>query len=290
MPFSRQLPQTGMASLSLLDSLIVTAVRRLWRFPRFKGRLFIVDHLLPVANVMASRYGPAIRVHRHDFTNRAAIFGLYGDEIAKWVRTLRPGDVFVDIGANTGVFSLLASATMGQGGRGTVFAFEPNPRLFRDLCFNIEVNGCTGIFPFNVAVSDRTATFGLVHNAGHTGGVALHDLDGDSPEPRGAEESIVLAVAPREIGAMLQAAEGRRVCMKIDVEGHELNVLRGLAEAGLLARADWVIVEIDPSHLSRFGASADDIYDVMRSAKLRPTKGLGTAEHYDEIFVNEAND
>lgn len=275
-----------MASLSLLDSLIVTAVKRLWRFPRFKGRLFIVDHLLPVANVMASRYGPAIRVHRHDFTNRAAIFGLYGDEIAQWVRTLRPGDVFIDVGANTGVFSLLASTTMG---RGTVFAFEPNPRLFRDLCFNVEVNGCAGIFPFNIALSDRTGTFGLVHNAGHTGGAALHDLKGVSPEARRPDESIVLAVAPKEIGAMLQAAEGRRVCVKVDVEGHELNVLRGLAEAGLLARAAWVVVEIDPSYLGRFGAGADEIYDLMRSANLRPTKGLGTAEHYDEIFVNEAN-
>lgn len=285
MVFFRQFPQSHMASLSLLDSLIVNAVRRLWRFRRFKGRLFIVDHLLPVAKVMASRYGPAIRVHRYDFTNRAAIFGLYGDEIAHQIRTLRPNDVFIDVGANTGVFSLLASSTMGHG---TVFAFEPNSRLFRDLCFNVDVNGSAGVIPFNIALSDRTGTFGLVHNAGHSGGAALRDLHDGPPGAETAGESIVLAVAPKEIGAMLQATENRRVCMKIDVEGHELNVLRGLRDAGLLARAAWVIVEIDPSFLGRFGASVDDIYDLMRSESLRPTKGLGFAEHYDEIFVNDS--
>lgn len=274
-----------MTTLSLLDSVIVAAVKRLWRFPRFKGRLFIVDHLLPVAKVMASRYGPALRVHRHDFTNRAAIFGLYGDEIAQKIRTLRPNDVFIDVGANTGVFSLLASSTMG---RGTVFAFEPNPRLFRDLCFNVEVNGSAGIIPFNIALSDRTGTFGLVHNAGHTGGAALRVLQNEQPDAGTTDESIVLAVAPKEIGAMLQAAESRRVCMKIDVEGHELNVLRGLKGAGLLARAAWVIVEIDPNFLRRFGASPDAIYDLMRSENLRPTKGPGSAEHYDEIFINDS--
>lgn len=270
-----------MPSLSLLNRIVLALVTRLWRFKRFKGRLFIVNHLLPFVDVMASGYGPLLRVRRGDYTNRAAIFGTYGREIAEKIGTLREDAVFLDIGANTGVFSLLAAT---RTTRGTVFAFEPNPELFHDLCFNIAVNGAAGVIPLNIALSDRTGTFGLGHNEGHTGSAALQDLDGGQPAGKLDHESVVVAIAPKELGALLHAAENGCVCIKIDVEGHELNVLRGLAEAGLLVQAAWIIVEIDPAHLERFGADAAKIYALMKSAGFEPAKGLGHAAHYDEVF------
>ena len=271
-----------MPSLSLFNRLILALVTRLWRFRQFKGRLFIVDHLLPFVDVMASRYGPWLRVRRDDFTNRAAIFGVYGDEIARQIGTLREDAVFLDIGANTGVFSLLAAT---RTTRGTVFAFEPNQQLFQDLCFNIGVNGATGIIPLNIALSDRTGTFGLAYNEGHTGAAALQDLNDRWPAGKMDHESIVIAIAPKELGALLHAAEDGDVCIKLDVEGHELNVLQGLKEAGILDRAAWVIVEIDPAYLERFGASAAKIYALMKSVGLEPAKGIGHAAHYDEVFA-----
>ena len=119
-------------TLSPLNRLIVAFVRWLWRFRRFVGRQSIILWLLPLVRALPSRYGPMIRVHGGDLTNRMTLFGAYGDEIAEQVARLRPDDLFLDIGANTGIFSMIAERHLPHG---RVFAFEPNPYLFLG-CFN----------------------------------------------------------------------------------------------------------------------------------------------------------
>lgn len=276
-----------MHTLSPLNRLIVAFVQRLWRFRRFRGRQTIIDRVLPLVRAIPSRYGPTIRVRRRDFTNRAAIFGAYGDEIVGWLGRLRPDDLFLDIGANAGIFSLVASQRLPRGG---VFSFEPNPDLYADLRFNIAVNGARRIIPLNVALSERTGTFTLVHNPNHTGGAALSCHAQDGSLPPNAVEHVVLAVAPKDLGAVLDEARERRVCMKLDVEGHELAVLRGLQEAGILSRAAWAIVEIDAAHLARFGASPAMLYRLMVDEGFAPAKGCDAADHYDELFVRQPAD
>jgi FkbM family methyltransferase len=271
-----------MEKLSPLNRFIAAFVRRLWRFGHFKGRGFLIYRLLPFVRAMPTRYGPTIRIHRHDYTNRAAVFGAYGQEVAGWVRRLRPDDLFLDIGANAGIFSLIANDHVT---RGKVFAFEPNPNLYEDLRYNIRLNGAKRVTPLNAAISERTGTFTLFHNPWHSGGGALQlGALGKRPSPE-TEAYTVLAIAPKHLDAMLDEARRRRVCMKIDVEGHELAVLRGLREAGLLARTAWAIVEIDPVHLSRFGAAAADLYRLMEDAGFACEKGCDFADHYDEFFT-----
>lgn len=278
-----------MHRLSLTNRLISALVSRLWRMRRLRGRRFLVDRLLPFVQAMPSYYGPVLRVRPGDFTNRAAIFGSYGDEVADWVRRLQPDDVFLDIGANTGLFSLIADHRVTQG---QIFAFEPNTALFDDLRYNLAVNGARRVSPLNVALSDRTCTSTLSYDPRHTGGASLsHDGGEAASENSVRREDVVVALAPSHLDAVIEATRHRRVCIKIDVEGHELNVLKGLRDAGLLARAAWVIAEIDPGHLCRFGASVNAVYELMDDAGLTPTKRPGLSGHYDEIFVrNEAAD
>lgn len=271
-----------MAKLSPVNRLIVVFVRRLWRFRQFLGRQSIILYLLPLVRAMPSRYGPTICVRRRDLTNRLALFGGYGDEIVDWLRRLQPEDLFLDIGANTGIFSLCANELVP---RGRIFAFEPNPNLYDDLRRNIELNNARRVTPLNVGMSDRTATFALPNIPDHTGSAALQRPDNDNEGPVAPSGHIVLAVAPKELDIVLEEARSRRVCVKIDVEGHELNVLRGLRDAGLLRKTAWAIVEIDSSYLKRFDASVMDLYRLMETEGFKPSKGCAFAEHYDEIFA-----
>ena len=84
---------------------------------------------------------------------------------------------------------------------------------------------------------------------------------------------------------LLDLTRDKRIGLKIDVEGHEFNVLQGLQKAGLLSRASWAIVEIDESHLERHEASVSDIYEMMSDIDFVPAKGPNTSAHYDEIFL-----
>lgn len=275
-----------MIRLNPFDRLVSAVVSRLWQFRRLRGRAFLIDRILPFVEAIPSYYGPLLRVRQGDFTNRAAIFGSYGDEVAAWVRTLEADDVFLDIGANTGLFSLIADTRIS---RGRIFAFEPNPTLFDDLRFNIAINDATHIVPFNIALSGRTGTSSLSYNPQHTGAASLAH---GGEAPTGTTESIediVITMAPADLDAVIEATAARRVCIKIDVEGHELIVLNALRDAGLLARCAWAVVEIDENHLNRFGATLDAIYDLMASAGLRAQKVPGQSEHYDEVFVRESD-
>ena len=238
--------------------------------------------MLPLARILPSRYGPMLRVRREDFTNRAALFGLYGQEIADWIKCLGPNGIFLDIGANAGIFSLLASKSLISG---EVFAFEPNPVVFDELRFNIRINDASNITAFNAALSDRTGTFALTHNPQHTGNAAINKARSKPTSAPLSREHIVLAIAPKYLHAITEAAGNQAVCIKIDVEGHEFQVLKGLRDAGLLSSARWVIVEIDATHLARFGATVDDVYAIMKNSNLLPTKGVLEDEHYDEIFI-----
>src|SRR5690606_33083986 len=80
------------------------------------------------------------------------------------------GDVFVDIGANVGYFTVLAAGLVGDEGR--VVAIEASPRIHAKLCDNIRINRLSNVVTHNCAVADTSgvADVYLEHetNIGHT--------------------------------------------------------------------------------------------------------------------------
>lgn len=85
---------------------------------------------------------------------------------------LRPGDVFVDIGANAGIYTLTAARHVGAAGR--VIAIEPNPRMLTRLQANVSLNDFTTRVSFeNCAVSDVAGQFDMVLDESNLGGSSL---------------------------------------------------------------------------------------------------------------------
>lgn len=81
-------------------------------------------------------------VHHADVLSEWLLYsGSWQPPLSAWLcRTLRPGDTFVDVGANTGYFSLLAASLVGGEGGGKVIAVEACPRTFRRLQLNLSLN------------------------------------------------------------------------------------------------------------------------------------------------------
>jgi FkbM family methyltransferase len=124
---------------------------------------------------------------------------------------LDEGAVFLDVGANVGFFTLLASRAVGDGGR--VIAFEPHPRNLDLLRRHVEMNECRNVEVVAAAVSDRegTARFG--------GFGSTAKLTDD-----GAFEVRTMAVDD----LWASGAFGAPRLVKIDVEGAELSALLGM--------------------------------------------------------------
>ncbi len=77
---------------------------------------------------------------------------------------LRPGDTFIDVGANFGWYTVIASDVVGNDGR--VIAFEPAPAALALLRHNIQANGCENVTLEPEALSDRVGTLQLHRRAG----------------------------------------------------------------------------------------------------------------------------
>lgn len=168
------------------------------------------------------------------------LFGTWEPDLAAFLRrSLRPGDVFVDVGANVGCMTALASRCVGPGG--AVVAVEPAPDVIEALQDTIARNALTNVRLVPCAVSDRegevTLFAGPRHNVGLTATVAH----------RGLREHGRVRAAP--LGALLTREElGRARLIKVDVEGAEDRALAGMLDCiGGLSRDAELVVELSPT-------------------------------------------
>ena len=143
------------------------------------------------------------------------------DEFALLQRRLKPGGVFVDIGANAGIYSFWAHRCMQ--GRGRILAVEPDPEMRRRLVFNAATNGLSDIDVCPVALSDHEGTAELQVNPRQRG---QNTLDvGEAQRAGGERQSLTVPLTT--LLALLQAKGVDHVdVLKIDIEGHEPPVLR----------------------------------------------------------------
>jgi FkbM family methyltransferase len=149
---------------------------------------------------------------------------------------LVPGDIFVDVGANVGFFSLLAARAVGPDGH--VYAVEPVPENIEAIHANARRNHFTQITVVPVAASDSVGT-ALLTLTEHPGGAALASAE-RPPDTIGEIE-----VETATLDSLVD--EGRILppsLVKIDVEGAEEPVLEGMT-ATMRTHAPTLIVEVD---------------------------------------------
>ncbi|MCF3119313.1 FkbM family methyltransferase [Streptomyces arenae] len=215
------------------------------------------DH--PRRRVVDVEFGARFAVDTQDLIQRYLyLFGGWEPHMTRWLRgRLGAGDVFVDVGANIGVFAVLGSRLVGPTGR--VVAVEASPDFHRRLVRHAELNGCANIRAVDAAVSDRreTLTFVLASSR-NMGANSIVPYDGDA-ESTFEREAVPLA-------ELLDADEiARARVIKIDVEGTEGGVIRGLRPVLDRLRPDAEIaVEVTPERMALLGDSADELLATMR--------------------------
>jgi len=156
---------------------------------------------------------------------------------------LRPGDIFVDIGANIGLFTLIAAQRVGPTGR--VYSFEPNPNTFQRLSDNIRLNNFTNISLHQSALSDQTAVLDLIvtNQDDSLGTLAYPDKTEIHANQPNNHDMTKVDTCPWDDFAHQNDLIGKVTLMKIDVEGWEGHVLAGAIET--LARSDAPILHIE---------------------------------------------
>ena len=151
-------------------------------------------------------------------------------EMVVWQRVLRPGDLFVDVGANVGSYSILAGDLGAE-----VIAFEPAADTFALLAENVRLNG--------YLVTTIQAA------AGATCGAAQFTMGRDSTNRLTDSGTIKVDMVTVDsvIGDRIVAG------MKVDVEGFELDVLRGCGQALAQRRIRLIQLEWNPASVEAVG-------------------------------------
>lgn len=168
------------------------------------------------------------------------LFGEFDPAVSSVIRRLlRPGDQFIDVGANVGSETIPAASCCGV--RGKVYAFEANPDAASMLKNSLEYNGLEWVTLSTNAVSDQTGTLKLTIPAGNAGIASVAVESEETVESHHVRKVNVKAVMLDEI-LDLRASKIR--LLKIDVEGHELNVLRGAQELLKSGKVENILIEI----------------------------------------------
>jgi FkbM family methyltransferase len=234
-------------------------------FPLRDGKSFFYRALHPLLappdGFVVARLAPgfSMKLHlREAVQRRIYFFGDYDERYeADMVRRLLDrGEIFWDIGANIGYYSLLAALTLENTGQ--VVAFEPGNVAYARLTENIALNPYSNIICWKLAAADRSGP-AILHLLGHTadGGATLYG----SGSGRAVQES-VKAVALDEFSRQegLQAPD----FIKIDVEGAELTVLHG-AEAIIGRSLPLLLLEMKEATLLAAGTGKAELQEFLRS-------------------------
>lgn len=172
---------------------------------------------------------------------------------------LRPGDVFVDVGANIGYFPVIAAGRVGPAG--AVFAFEPDPRNFQLLQANLSLNSCgdkvTAVAAGLAAETGRGRLYLSPDNAGD------HQLFADKAGR--ASLPVRLFNGSDYLRPRLQRID----LLKVDVQGAEYAVMAGLLPLlAALPGAPRIIIELTPLSLRRAGASGRGLIELLATLAL----------------------
>jgi FkbM family methyltransferase len=204
-------------------------------------------------------HGYSMRLNVADWSERQTWFLARYHELDSQLlmnACLRPGERAIDVGANIGMLSLHAASRVGPGGR--VDAFEPNPACVDRIRSALEGNKISHVHVQQLALSDCPGTLTLRVLENHLGMATLAPLDpADSSRVTGSLN------VPVEKGDAAIEPDARRITfVKIDVEGFEVNALRGLRET-LSKYQPVVATEAIAEWLERAGASIEVLAELM---------------------------
>ncbi len=164
---------------------------------------------------------------------------------------LKPGMTGLDVGANVGLFSLEMGRLVGPTGR--VVALEPDPVNLEMLKRNLEANQAHNVRVLNQAASDLSGQGRLFIRSEHSGDSRIYAHD---------YSQRALPVQTVRLDDLLNQLPGVDF-VKIDTQGAETAVLRGMRDIAGQERPLTVFCEFGPEFLRQAGSSADEFLDLV---------------------------
>ena len=193
-------------------------------------------------------------------------------------------NVFIDVGANVGYHSLYASLLFKK-----VIAFEPVPEVFRQFKKSIKLNGFRNVSAYNLACSSKNGKSYIHFKNGAHGGAAL----------RKRKTSHSISINTVSLDNFLKKYRHKIGLIKIDVEGHEFHVIKGM-EKIIKKRKPVIIMEFIPDFLNKTKPNQDirllnylgkdyKFIDIEKKRTVKDLKNYVFHKRKENCFSNPSN-
>jgi FkbM family methyltransferase len=196
-----------------------------------------------------------INLYKDSVLSKLIYDGFEKEETDYVVSVLSEGDIFIDVGANIGLFSLLASKIVGNEGK--VLCFEPAPITCSRLKENVKLNNLKNIDIRNIGLSNKKGE--LIFYVSKNGHDAWNSFA--QSQDNKLESSIQVPVSTLDI-EVKDVDKSRIKILKIDVEGWEKFVLYG-GKDFFVNYNPIVMVEFTEENTFNAGYPVYDIYNIM---------------------------
>lgn len=201
-----------------------------------------------------------IRLYKDSYLSKEIYNNLFEPDETLFINDfLKRGDIFVDIGANIGLYSLMAAKKIGKEGK--VYSFEPVNKTFSRLLENIEINKFNNIIPVKKALSDKNGEFEMnISCDGFDGWNSFTSITRGNKSVKEKVETITFDSFFHD-GVIWN----RISLIKIDVEGWEKFVLLGGEEHFRRSGCPPLIVEFVDQNTKKAGYSCNELYLQLKS-------------------------
>jgi FkbM family methyltransferase len=166
-------------------------------------------------------------------------------ETVGWIHEhVRPGDVLYDVGANVGAYSLVAARH--TAGAAKIYAFEPSATTFAQLCRNIALNGCVDcVIPFPAAFGAENAVLSFNYTSMESG-AARHSVGSASDRGMPFQPAYTQPILVYDMDGFIETFKlDTPTHIKIDVDGTELEIVRGAQRTLGNPRLRTLMIELD---------------------------------------------
>jgi FkbM family methyltransferase len=227
------------------------------------------------------RDGIKYRLDLSEYMEWVIFWGLIVEDRSALYPLIKEGNHILDVGTNIG--ETLLNFSKLTGSVGTVIGFEPVKRNYNKCVENISLNKFKNVTVFPVALSDRDETLYFQHAENYNSGGIYMQKSGNTNTD---EVSAIM------LDHFVEEHKLNKVdFIKIDVEGFEVNVVKG----GLMTIKKFrpvLFVEVDESNLKRQGSSAMELESLILSCGYKITRATVTNIedahlHYDIIAIPE---
>lgn len=244
----------------------------------FKKKLFKVIFLYQKLFIKTTRplkgfYNILLTPSYNDKTFEYCFKGTYGTEFSNWLSNINNEMIFIDIGANQGLYSVLAGKNSFVK---KVYSFEPNDEILPLLTNNLKLNQIYSHKIIPAAISSHTGKLALTTFEGHSGMSTLQTRN-DNDKKKITVKNIE-TINYIELNKLIPSQPLNGI--KIDVEGHEEIVINELVKCDFFKQTQWIFCEIDEQWVN-----PSKIKDVLQNEGFSNFKRIGNhPTHYDVMY------